>query len=109
MKFVLFVVDDSSGSGSASELASIDEFNDQLHRDGNWVLAAGIGSPATATLVDNRNGAGRSKAGSLNDGAVFYSGLWIIDADSPKRAHELASAASRACNRRVEVRPFLAP
>jgi hypothetical protein len=31
-------------------------------------------------------------------------GLWIIEVDSPATAHALATEASRACNRKVEVR-----
>jgi len=33
-------------------------------------------------------------------------GLWIIEAESRQVAEELAAQGSRACNRRVELRPF---
>ena len=34
-------------------------------------------------------------------------GFWIIEAAKLDEALELAAARSKACNRRVEVRPFL--
>jgi hypothetical protein len=43
----------------------------------------------------------------LQVGDEFYSGMWIIDADSHEVAERLARAASQACNRVVELRPFL--
>jgi len=33
--------------------------------------------------------------------------FWIIDATTDAIAHELAAEASKACNRRIEVRRFL--
>ncbi|HUL78013.1 MAG TPA: YciI family protein, partial [Vicinamibacteria bacterium] len=37
----------------------------------------------------------------------WLSGFWIIEARDLDEALELAAAGSKACNRRVEVRPFL--
>jgi hypothetical protein len=33
--------------------------------------------------------------------------IWIVETDDLETARRLASAGSRACNRRVELRPFL--
>ena len=88
-------------------MAAIDKFNDELRSGGHWVMAAGIGAPRTATVIDNRLGAGAMNDGSLFQSDDFYSGFWIIEAESHERAAMLASAGSRACNRRVELRPFL--
>jgi hypothetical protein len=66
-----------------------------------------IDAPRTATVFDYRDGRGESRAGSLQVGDEFYSGMWIIDADSREGAERLARAASQACNRAVELRPFL--
>jgi hypothetical protein len=38
----------------------------------------------------------------------YAAGFWIIDAPSAEVARELAAQGSRACNRIVEVRAFLA-
>jgi hypothetical protein len=35
-----------------------------------------------------------------------FSGLWIIDVADAETAEKLAFAASKACNRKVELRPF---
>ena len=107
MKFILFVIDSTTGSATGNEIEEIDSFNDYLKENNHWVMAAGIGAPETATLVDNRNEKGESAAGSLIDSPDFYSGFWIVEAESDSEAKQLAFAGSLACNRRVEIRPFL--
>jgi hypothetical protein len=106
MKFLILVIDTASNTGSTDEIREIDAFNAKLQQTGQLVTAAGIGSPATALLIDNRAGAEISSPSSLN-GSEFYSGFWIITAESSDRAQELAFEASKACNRKVELRPFL--
>lgn len=88
-------------------MRAIDTFNDALRANGQWVFACGIGAPDTATLVDNRDDLGESAAASLFTERDFYSGLWVIDVDSLETAKNLTLAASRACNRQVELRPLL--
>jgi hypothetical protein len=108
MHYIMFVIDDQSASASGNEMAAIDAFNDQLRADGYWVMAAGIGRPASATLVDNR----RNYGSICHDTSLFmmlehYSGFWIVNVPSPEVALQLALAGSNACNRKVELRPFL--
>lgn len=107
MRYVIFVIDGSSGTASGGEMAAIDAFNDKLQAGGHWILAAGIGSPATGRLLDNRSGAGRVEQRSLNSADEYYSGFWVIEAATAELAESLAAEGSRACNRRVELRPFL--
>ena len=107
MRYVIFVIDDTSNAASGNEIAAIDAFNDALRANGHWVIAVGIAAPDRATLIDNRNGRGASAAGSLSPLPDYYSGLWIIDAPTPKVAAQLAAEGSKACNRRVELRPLL--
>lgn len=107
MKFIIFVIDDGTVPANAGEMERIDAFNDQLVRAGHWVMAAGIGAPRTAHRIDNRDGRGEVRSGSLWDGPEYYSGFWIIDAADEPEALRLASAGSEACNRKVELRPFL--
>ena len=107
MRFILFVIDQASNSGNDAEMARIDAFNVSLRDNGTWVMAAGIAGPSSALLVDGRGESEQVAPGSLFGGPDFYSGFWIIEADSDAEALALASAGSRACNRRVEVRPFL--
>lgn len=107
MRFVIYVIDSATNTGGPNEMAAIDAFNDQLQSNGHWITAAGIGAPATAKLIDNRADAGIVNPGSLFDSTEFYSGFWLIQADSEAKALELALAGSKACNRRVELRPYL--
>lgn len=106
MKFLILVIDTASNTGSSQELAEIDKFNAKLEEKGQFVMAAGIGSSQTATLIDNRSGANIASPSSLN-GNEFYSGFWIIQAKDEAEAKQLALEGSRACNRKVELRPFL--
>lgn len=111
MRYVIFVIDQPGNLGNADEMTAIDLFNEQLQRNGYWVLAAGIGDPGSATLIDNRADRGDVKRASLFDGhphhIEHYSGFWIIDTPSHEVALALAAQGSRACNRKVELRPFL--
>jgi hypothetical protein len=84
----------------------IDNFNSELSRNNQLVMAAGIAGSSHGLLIDNRGTKELVESGSMN-GAEFYSGFWIIDAESERQAQELALKGSRACNRRVELRPFL--
>lgn len=106
MRFMIFVIDSVSNSGTGSEIAAIDEFNQTLKNDGHFVMAAGLASSAKATLVDNRDKHPLVEAKSLN-GEKFYSGFWIVDVPNAEKAESLALLASRACNRKLEIRPFL--
>ena len=107
MRFILFVIDHATYSGNPVEMAAIDAFNDSLRLNGHWVFACGIGAPTTATLIDARDDLSEIVNGSLFQEINFYSGFWVVDADSSDHAQELAQAASRACNRRIELRPLL--
>ena len=107
MRFVIFVIDGGSNTATPSEGAAIDAFNERLVAGNHLILAAGIAEPSRATLIDNRNDLGAVTSGSLFNGAEHYSGFWIIDAESPQQAQAFAIDGSRACNRRVELRPFL--
>lgn len=107
MKFILFVIDDQLEKALANEMAAIDAFNDQLEANGHWIMAAGVYDPSRATTFDNRGGAGLSRTGSFAKSEEHISGFWIISADSREQAEELAAAGSKACNRKVELRPFI--
>ena len=107
MKFAIFVIDYESRSGNSSEMAAIDQFNEKLQAEGYWVMAVGLESPKNAFLLDNRDGADKSQAGSLFDSPEFYSGMWVIEAPDLATAKQLATEGSLACNRKVELRPFL--
>jgi len=107
MRFVIFVIDSVAHSADNGEIVAIDAFNDLLRARGEFVLAVGIAGPDAALQFDGRSGSAQVNARSLNSQDEFYSGLWIIDVESSAIAHERAMQGSRACNRRVELRPLL--
>lgn len=106
MRYLFSVLDDTSGSATAEETAAIDVFNERLRADGHWVFAAGLAHPSTATVVDDRDGAGLLTDGPFLETKEYLSGFWIVDAPDLDVALRLAAAGSRACHRKVEVRPF---
>ena len=107
MKFIIFVIDTATNSGNPAEMQAIDAFNAELQERGHWVYAAGIGAPSTATLFDFTGDKTVRSKESLFEKDSFYSGFWIIEAENPALAEELAAKGSHACNRKVELRPFL--
>jgi hypothetical protein len=107
MKFVIFVIDKPDNLGSEDEMRAIDEFNERLQGLGYWILAAGIESKNSTFLIDNRNGSNELKNETLFKSIENYSGFWIIDVPNIETAKQLALEGSKACNRKVELRPFL--
>ena len=106
MKFLISVIDDLSNSGTPNEMVEIDKFNDELRANGQWVFAWGLQEPESATVIDNRDDANLSTGKPLFAAKENFSGLWIIEAADAETAEKLAFAASKACNRKVELRPF---
>jgi hypothetical protein len=106
MKFLISVIDDLSNSGTPAEMEAINAFNDGLRDNGQWIFAWGLQAPETATVIDNRNGANAETGKPLFDAKENFSGLWLIDAADAETAKKLAYDASKACNRKVELRPL---
>ena len=107
VQYLMSVLHDSTDPATAEEMAAIDAFNEQLETGGHWVFAGGLGSPSTATVIDNRNGEPVFTDGPFVESKEYLAGFWIITAPDLDAALKLAIEGSRACNRRVEVRPFL--
>ena len=106
MKFLIAVIDSTENSGTADEMVAIDAFNERLQREGQFVLALGLHAPDTANVIDNRGDEPIVSSGSLFTSDEHYSGVWIIEVADDATAQRLALEASRACNRRVEIRRF---
>ena len=107
MHYLLSVIDDKTNSGTEEEQAAIDVFNDRLQAEGSWVFAGGLNAPSTATVVDNRDGVSMFTDGPFVETKEHVAGFWIIEAPDLDVALSLAAEGSKACHRRVEVRPFL--
>lgn len=106
MKFLISVIDDLSNSGTPAEMEAINAFNDGLRENGQWIFAWGLQAPETATVIDNRNGANSETGKPLFEAKENFSGLWLIEAADAETAKKLAYDASKACNRKVELRPL---
>jgi len=107
MQYLVSVIHDQPGLATPDEMAAIDAFNDRLQAEGHWVFAGGLASPSAATVVDNRDGEAVFIDGPFVESKEFLAGFWILEAPDLDVALKLATEGSRACNRRIEVRPFL--
>src|SRR5215472_5132823 len=107
MQYFVSVIDDTTGSATPTEMADIDAFNDRLVADGHWVLAAGLASPSTATVIDNRGGEAVFTDGPFLESKEYLAGFWILEAPDLDVALKLAAEGSKHCNRKIEVRPIL--
>jgi hypothetical protein len=106
-KFIIFVIDDLSGSGTPDEMVAIDAFNDSLRVNGHWIFAGGLAAPVHANVIDNRNDSNITTGKPLFDTKENYSGFWLIQVNDDETAKRLAYEGSKACHRRVELRPLL--
>ena len=107
-QYLISVLDETAGTATAEEMAAIDVFNEQLQADGQWVFAAGLGLPHTATVIDSRGAEAVLTDGPFVETKEFVAGFWIIEAPDLDVALRLATLGSKQCNRRVELRPLLA-
>jgi hypothetical protein len=107
MQYLVSVIDDKTNSGTPEEMAAINAFNDRLEAEGHWVFAGGLGSPSSATVIDNRDGAAVFTDGPFLESKEYLAGFWVFEAADLDVALRLAAEGSKACNRKVEVRPFL--
>ena len=107
MQYLVSVIDDTAGLATGDEMAAIDEFNDGLRAEGHWVFAGGLASPSTATVIDNRGAEAVFTDGPFVESKEYLAGFWIMEASDLDVALRLAAEGSKACNRKVEVRPFL--
>ena len=107
MQYLVSVINDKDELAPAEEMAAIDVFNDQLQAEGHWVFAGGLAAPNSATVIDNRGEQAMFTDGPFVESKEFLIGFWIVEAADLDVALELAAEGSKACNRKVEVRPFL--
>lgn len=109
MQYLVNVIDYRSESGTAEEQAAIDVFNEKLIAGGNWVFAAGLADPATSTVIDGRGDEPIFTDGPYVETKEWAAGFWVIEAPDLDVALALMAEGSKACNRRLEVRPVLVP
>ena len=107
MQYLASVIDDTAGLATRDEMAAIDVFNDRLKAEDCWVFAGGLAAPSSATVIDNRGEETMFSDGPFLESKEYLIGFWIIEAPDLDVALKLAAEGSKACNRKIEVRPFL--
>ena len=107
MQYLVSVIDDTARLATPEEQAAIDVFNDLLQAEGHWVFAGGLGAPDSATVIDNRGEEAMFTDGPFLESKEYLAGFWIMEAPDLDVALKLAAEGSKACNRKIEVRPFL--
>ncbi|MGH3208776.1 MAG: YciI family protein [Trebonia sp.] len=108
MQYMVSVIFDKPDLATPDEMAAIDVFNDRLVAEGHWVFGAGLAEPSTATVIDNRGEEAVFTDGPFVESKEHLAGFWIMQAADLDVALKLAAEGSKACNRKVEVRPLLA-
>ena len=107
MQYLVSVIVDTADSATPDEMAAIKTFNEGLKAEGHWVFAGGLASPISATVIDNRGEDAMFTDGPYLESKEYVVGFWIMEAADLDVALKLAAQGSKACNRKVEVRPFL--
>ena len=107
MQYLVSVIDDTAGLATPEEMAAIDVFNERLMAEGHWVFAAGLAAPDSATVIDNRGQEPIFTDGPFVESKEHLAGFWIMAAPDLDVALKLAAQGSKACNRKLEVRPIL--
>ena len=90
MQYLVSVIFESDGRATAEEDAAIDVFNDRLQAEGYWVFAAGLGSPDTATVIDNRDGEAVFTDGPFVETKEALGGYYVVEAADLDEAIALA-------------------
>jgi hypothetical protein len=106
MQYLVSVIADGTELAKPGEDGAIDAFNDRLRAQGYWVYGNGLAEPSAATLIDARGEEPIFTDGPFLESKEFLAGFWIIEAPNLDVVLELATEGSKACNRRLEVRPF---
>ena len=107
MQYLVSVINDTAALATPDEQAAIDVFNGRLKAEGHWVFAGGLGAPNSATVIDNRGEETMFTDGPFLESKEYLAGFWIMEAPDLDVALKLAADGSKACNRKIEVRPFL--
>ena len=86
--------------------ADVEAFNDTLRESGSWVFAGGLHPSTTATVVDGTGTDVVMTDGPFSEAKEQLGGFWVVEVADLDAALELAARGSKACQGRVEVRPF---
>lgn len=85
---------------------AVDRFNEKLRAEGAWVFAGGLHPIESATTVDGRGAEPIVTDGPFSESKEWLGGFWVIEAADLDAALVWATEGSKACDSKVEVRPF---
>lgn len=100
------------GSNYATEEAmqaafqAVDALNARLQAEGVWVFGGGLHPADTASVVDGRGVEPIMTDGPYLEAKEHIGGFWILELPDLDAALRVAAEASKACDGKVEVRPF---
>ena len=86
--------------------AAVDAFNADLQASGVWVFAGGLQEADVATVVDGTGSEVVMTDGPFAETKEHIGGFWIVEVPDLDAALDLAAKGSKACQGKVEVRPF---
>ena len=85
---------------------AVDQINQKLQADDVGVFAGGLEGVGSASVVDASGDAPVVTDGPYLETKEHIGGFWIIDVPDHQTALQYATEGSRACQGKVEVRPF---
>lgn len=97
-----------SAEENAAQARATSAFTDELRSEGSFVYVNGLTEASAATVVDGRGDTPIVTDGPYLESKEHIAGFWIVQASDLDAALSLAARASRACRRKVEVRPVAA-
>ncbi|MBC7894677.1 MAG: hypothetical protein H7066_04650 [Cytophagaceae bacterium] len=110
-----YQIDNWTPDDFKAHIAYMRQLNKGLVEAGEFVGAEGLASPGDARVVRaGTNGLPVVSDGPFPESKEFLAGYWIVDVDTPERAHELAAKASAApgpggapLNMAIEIRQVM--
>jgi hypothetical protein len=96
---------DFSTPDAQRRVARVGAFNEELHKAGAWVFAAGLYPASSATVVRSSGGEVSMTDGPYAETKEQMGGFWVIEAPGLDAALEWAGKAAAASEGPVEVRP----
>ena len=84
----------------------VDAFNQEVKAAGQWVFGGGLHDKNSATVVDATGSEAIVTDGLFAESKEYLGGFWVIEVPDLDAAKKIAAAASKACDGKVEVRPF---
>ena len=107
MQYLVSVIDDKAiPAPRTRSLPSTRSTNDSTPRATGFSRADSR-TPSAATVIDNRGEQAVFTDGPFVESKEYLAGFWVMEAPDLDVALKLATEASKICNRKIEVRPFL--